>query len=461
MSDRISPHGMWSSRWAFVLAATGSAVGLGNIWKFPYIAGENGGGAFVLIYILCILLIGVPVMMAEVALGRRGRRSPIRTFSLLAREAGASGHWRLLGWLAMLSGALLLSFYIVIAGWALSYVWVSASGALAGADAARVSNLFADLVSSPARLLLWSSLILAATGWAVARGVKRGLETSINLVMPVLFVLLLVMVIYAAIQGDFLAAVKFLFAPNFEKLTTAGALVALGHAFFTLSLGAGIMVIYGAYLPAEASIPRAVMMVAAADTAVALLAGLAIFPIVFAYGLEPGSGPSLIFQTLPIAFGQMPAGQLLGTLFFVMLVLAAFASTISNVEAAVVYFIEHHHWSRGATTLLICFLVWLFSLGSIASFNIGADWRLFGLNFFELVDYLVSNIMLPAGGFLLAIFAGWIVGRQVTASEMGWQDNDLVYRLWLWTTRLVAPVLIALVFVHAIGLLDFLNVATE
>jgi NSS family neurotransmitter:Na+ symporter len=202
-------------------------------------------------------------------------------------------------------------------------------------------------------------------------------------------------------------------------------------------------------------IPKVVMMVAAADTIVALLAGLAIFPIVFAYGLEPGSGPSLIFQTLPIAFGQMPAGQLLGTLFFVMLVLAAFASTISNVEAAVVYFIEQHHWSRGGTTLLICFVVWLFSLGTIASFNIGAEWRLFGLNFFEFVDYLVSNIMLPAGGFLLAIFASWIVDRRVTAGELGWQDNAPGFSLWLWTSRLVAPALIALVFADAIGLLEF------
>ncbi|RMD70134.1 MAG: sodium-dependent transporter, partial [Gammaproteobacteria bacterium] len=294
---RQSIHGQWSSRFAFILAATGSAVGLGNIWKFPYITGENGGGAFVLVYLLCILAIGLPIMMAEVMLGRRGRQNPINTMRTLAEESGASPWWRLLGWMGVLAGFLILSYYSVIAGWALAYIFRSAGGLFEGATAAMVQSIFAHLVQDPEKLLAWHTIFMGMTMMVVARGVRSGLEKAVRYMMPALFILLLVLVGYALNTGAFREGLDFLFTPRFERLSAPGVLIAMGHAFFTLSLGMGAIMIYGSYLPERASIARVSMAVVFSDTAVALLAGLAIFPLVFAHGLEPGSGPGLIFQT--------------------------------------------------------------------------------------------------------------------------------------------------------------------
>ena len=309
MQDKPSSiHGLWSSRWAFILAAVGSAVGLGNIWKFPYITGENGGGAFVLVYLVCVAVIGIPIMMTEVMMGRRGRSTPINTMRRLAVEAGAHNGWKLIGWSGMLAGFLILSFYSVIAGWALSYVLATVSGTFSGASAEAVGAHFGDLLASPGSLLFWHTLFVVMTMVIVARGVEHGLEKAVRFLIPTLFLLLLVLVGYSMSMGEFQRGVEFLFKPDFSKITQDGVLTAMGHAFFTLSLGMGAIMIYGAYLPEKASIAKTSITIAAADTIVALLAGLAIFPIVFSNGLEPGAGPGLIFQTLPIAFGHMPCG---------------------------------------------------------------------------------------------------------------------------------------------------------
>jgi len=461
---RVSIHGQWSSRWAFILAATGSAVGLGNIWKFPYIAGENGGSAFVLIYLFFIALVGIPVLMGEVLIGRRGRLSPAASVSAVAFEAGASSLWAGIGWLGLTAGFLVLSFYAVIAGWALSYVFVTAKGSFSGTSPEAIGDIFSALQSSPLQLIFWQSLVIGVTVFVVARGVQKGLEKTVTLLMPGMFVLLLVMVGYAMTTGSFMQGVEFLFTPDFSKLTGSGILEALGHACFTLSLASGVMIMYGAYLPDGVSIARTSIVVAFIDTLVALLAGLAIFPIVFANGIAPGEGPGLIFVSLPIAFGQMPFGTLIGTLFFVMLVFAAFTTSISLIEALVALMVEKRGISRPRSALIAGFAVWFVGLGTVMSLGVwekvtfnsltGLNWEfvLFNQNFFDATAFLATNLMLPLGAFLLAIFCAWVLRDQDTAQELGMSESNLAYKGWHWTMRVLAPILIVIVLLHAVGL---------
>lgn len=461
---RASIHGQWSSRWAFILAATGSAVGLGNIWKFPYITGENGGGAFVLVYLLFIALIGIPVLMGEVLIGRRGRLSPVESIAAVAKEAGVSSLWRYVGWLGLTTGFFVLSFYAVIAGWALSYVFVTAKGGFSGAGPERVGEIFGTLLASPGQLILWQSIIIGVTLFVVSKGVHKGLERAVTVLMPGMFILLLIMVGYAMTTGSFMQGVSFLFNPDFSKLTTSGVLIALGHACFTLSLASGVMIMYGAYLPANASIAKTSVAVAFADTLVALLAGLAIFPIVFANGIDTGAGPELIFVSLPVAFGKMPFGTFIGTLFFVMLVFAAFTTTISLIEAVVAYLVEKRGMSRSRSSLIAGFAVWFVGLGTVMSFGAwekitfnsltGMDWKfeLFNRNFFDVLDFLTANLMLPSGAFLLAIFCAWVLRDRITADELGMAESSLAYKSWHWIMRVIAPILIVIVFLHAVGI---------
>ncbi len=447
--DRQSIHGQWSSRFAFTLAATGSAVGLGNIWKFPYIAGENGGGAFVLVYLICILLIGIPVMMGEVLMGRRGRQSPFNSVIELCDEAGATRAWAGLGVIGVLAGTLMLSFYIVIAGWAFSYALAAGRNAFNGASAEEIGSLFKSLTDSPVRLTTWSTFVSVVTGVIVWRGVQAGLERTVRLLMPCLFALLLLLVGYAMSTDAFMQGISFLFKPDFNQLSANGALVALGHAFFTLSLASGVMMAYGSYLPKGVSIAKTCLVVAAADTIVALLAGIAIFPIVFSYGLEPNAGPELVFVTLPIAFGQMPFGWFFGTLFFVMLVFAAITSAISLLEPVVAWLIERMRMTRGQATAAASFAVWVVGLGTVFSFNIGSDVLIFSKDFFGAVDYLTANIMLPLCGLLIASFTAWIMKERATRDELDLGDSP-AYEVWQFTMRYVAPAAIVVVFLKAI-----------
>lgn len=448
---RTSIHGQWSSRMVFIMAATGSAVGLGNIWKFPYIAGENGGGAFVLVYLLCIAAIGVPIMMSEIMLGRRGRQSPINTMATLAAEAGRPKIWSMLGWFGVIAGFLILSYYSVIAGWALSYVFRTASGMFEGVTADGANSIFTALVSDPEKLLAWHTLFMIATTFVVARGVKHGLEKAVSYLMPMLFALLIVLVFYSMTTGYFMQGASFLFSPDFSKLTAQSVLTAMGHAFFTLSLGMGAIMVYGSYLPQDTSIAKASILIAFADTAVALLAGLVIFPIVFANSLEPGAGPGLIFQTLPIAFGQMEAGVLIGTLFFILLVFAAWTSSISLIEPAVAWLVENHGMNRIYASVFVGMITWFVGLGSMLSFNVWSEHRLFGLNFFDLLDYLTANIMLPLGGLFIVIFAGWLMKTEASKNELNTTKSG--YNVWLILSRYVAPVAVMVVFLSAIGVI--------
>jgi NSS family neurotransmitter:Na+ symporter len=443
------PAQQWSTRLAFILAAAGAAVGLGNIWKFPYIAGENGGGAFVLVYLACIVLLGLPLLMAEVLIGRRGQQNPVNAMAALAKEAGASPLWRNVGRLGVLTGFLLLSFYVVVAGWALAYIPLTASGVFAELQPAEIGQQFDAHLHNPWALIGWGTLVLVLTLGIVGRGVRSGLEKAANLLMPLLFLFLLVLVGYAAYSGDFARAAEFMFNPDFSKLTASGILLALGHAFFTLSVGGGAMMVYGSYLPKTVSIVRTSCLIALLDTAAALLAGMAIFPIVFAHGLEPAGGPGLIFVTLPIAFGQMPFGTLFGTLFFVMLSVAALTSAFSLIEPAIAWLTE----KRGMSRLNACLLggggIWLLSLGTVFSFNIGADWTLAGKTFFEALDYLTSGWMLPLGALCMALFTAWVMKPEHTAHELGGPMG--LWRLWLPLMRYLVPVVILVIFLQAVG----------
>ncbi len=446
-------RGLWSSRLAFILAATGSAVGLGNIWKFPYITGENGGGAFVLVYLLCIAAVGLPIMMAEVLIGRRGGHSPVQSLRLIAERDRLKPAWRMVGAVGVLAGFLILSFYSVIGGWAVSYVGTAASGQLVGQSAEAVGAIFSNLLGDPLTLLLWHTVFMALVMFVVAKGVRAGLERAVSILMPGLFVLLLIAVGYAMTSGEFGRAVSFLFQPDFSKLSTSGILVALGHAFFTLSLGMAVMMAYGSYLPKNVSIAKTSMAVSVIDTGVALLAGLAIFPIVFANGLEPGAGPGLIFQTLPLAFGQMPMGSLFGTLFFVLLIFAAWTSGISLLEPIVEWLEERKGMNRTASTLGAGVVCWALGIASILSLNLWSDFAPLGSiamfegkTIFDLLDFFTANILLPLGGLLVAVFAGWVMSREAVEKELALSGP--MFRLWYLTIRYFTPVAVAAVFIY-------------
>lgn len=450
---RVSIHGQWTNRTVFILAATGSAVGLGNIWKFPYITGENGGGTFVLIYLLCIALIGIPIMMAEIMLGRRGKQSPINTMAALAKDENRNPAWVWLGWMGVFAGFLILSYYSVIAGWAMSYIFRTAGGMFLGVTADGVNSIFSELVTDPERLLAWHTLFMVMTMIVVARGVKNGLEKAVTLLMPLLFGLLIVIVIYAMTTGYFMEGVRFLFTPG--KINGKAILIAMGHAFFTLSLGMGAIMVYGSYLSSKHSIVQASILIALADTVVALLAGMAIFPIVFANGLEPGSGPGLIFQTLPIAFGHMQGGTLVGVVFFTLLVFAAWTSAISLIEPAVAYLVENKGYNRIYASVWIGVFTWAVGLGTVFSFNIWKEKTLSipyifkDLTFFDILDYLTANIMLPLGGLFIALFAAWVMQKESSREELA--TYPVIYKSWRFLISYITPVAVIVVFLKAVG----------
>jgi NSS family neurotransmitter:Na+ symporter len=451
------PHETWSSRAAFLLAAIGAAVGLGNIWRFPYLAGENGGSAFVLVYVLCIALVGVPILVAELMMGRRGGMSPVGTMTALAREAAASPHWRKAGWLAIATIFMAGTFYYVVASWVLAYVLLAMQGVFSGIDAEGTSRVFENLLEDPLRLSLWFGIFMAMTIFVVASGIRKGLERAVRLMMPSLFALLVVMVAYAAYVGDFARGWQFLFRFDLARITPSVVLAAVGQAFFTLGVAQAVMITYAAYMPKDVRLPQAAAVIAVADLLVALLAALMIFPIVFATNLAPDSGPGLIFETLPIAFGQMPGGRLFATLFFLLLTLAALTSTISGVEPIVSWAEEHRGWRRKPVSIVVGLAIWLVGLASVFSFNI---WRGFtpldvlepfaGKTLFDIFEYLTVNVMMPLNGLLIAVFAGWIMSKSAVLDELSVRDSRL-FAGFRFLLRYVAPAAIVAIFLSNIA----------
>jgi len=443
----------WSGRLAFILASIGAAVGLGNIWKFPYTLGSSGGSAFVLVYVLAILLVATPIMIAEMVIGRHARASAPTALSKVAIESGTSRHWGLLGWMGLLALFLVLSFYSVIAGWTAAYLFKSASGSLAGLSAEEIGAGFSAFTHSSGEVIFWHFAFTAGTIFIVSRGIKIGLERVVRVLMPALFVTLIALVINSAIIGDFSAALNFLFTADVSKLTPDVILAAVGQAFFSVNVGIGAVLTYSAYLPKDVNIFRSAIIVAAGDTTVALLAGLAIFPIVFANNLNYDEGAGLIFVTLGTAFAKMPAGGLIGAGFFLMLLFAALTSSISMLETMTARIVEIRGMTRTKSVVVIGGGTFLMGLVTVFSFGSWENVYLLdgipafaGKTPFGLIDYFVTNIMMPLGGMLYALFAGWWLSKDTTIREMGIGDGAL-YKLWLLLVRIVAPLAVAAIFV--------------
>jgi len=444
-------HEHWSSRRAFLLAAIGSAVGLGNIWRFPYITGVNGGGAFVLAYCACIALFGVPLLMAEIAIGRRGGRSAVGTMRALQREQGCHPFWETIGWQAILAPTVGLMYYSVVAGWTLDYGFSALVGAFdAVRDAEGAGALFNNLTDNVPRMMFWHAAFLALTVVIVAAGVKKGLERAVKFLMPALFGVLILLVGYTAVTADFTGGLRFLFRPDFGKLTPTVVLMAIGQAFFSVNVAVGAFITYAAYMPKNISIPRMAAIIAIADTAVAILVGLVIFPLVSSYGLEPGEGPGLVFVTLPIAFGQMPAGALFGALFFFLMAMAAITSAIGMLEPAVSWLEEHRGLRRGPVTIAAGAFIWILGVPALLSFNRLAGFRpLADKTVFDLMDFFIANLVIPIGGFLIALFAGWAFSSESLREELGLSDSFWFAAL-RFVLRFLAPVAVGLVFLTAL-----------
>ena len=433
-------------------AAVGSAVGISNVWKFTYVAGENGGGAFVLVYICAIAFVALPALIAEFLIGRRGGAGVVKTMHNLRDRDAVSPAWRYYGYMAALGAFIALSFYSVIAGWTIDYFFHSVTNGFSGVTAEDTATALDELMLDPGRMMVSQVIFLGLTALTVAAGIRRGLEKVLRWLTPALFVLLITLVIYAAIAGDVAAGAAFLFVPDFSQLDAETVLLAVGQAFFSLGIGLGVLLTIGAYMDGRSSILRASIVVAAADAGVALLAGLAIFPIVFANGLSPAEGPGLIFATLPVAFGQMPAGVVLGPMFFMLMAIAALTSAITILETVVSVIEDYSGISRRRIVLVVALLLWLAGLGTVFSFSSLEDFHPLQFipafesrNIFESIDYIVSNWMMPAGGVLVAVLAGWGLSRTATLEELQ-MSNGRWYQVWLFLVRYLVPVAITLVF---------------
>jgi NSS family neurotransmitter:Na+ symporter len=443
----------WSGRLAFILASIGAAVGLGNIWRFPYTLGSSGGSAFVLVYVTAILFVATPIMISEMIIGRHARASAPTALSKVAQDSGSSRHWGLLGWVGLFALFLVLSFYSVVAGWTAAYLVKSATGSISGLSADEVAAGFGDFTHNSGQVIFWHFLFTAITIFIVSRGVKIGLERVVRVLMPALFVTLLALVINSAFVGDFATAIDFLFTADLSKLTPVVVLAAVGQAFFSVNVGIGAVLTYSSYLPQDVNIFRSSIIVALGDTLVALLAGLAIFPIVFANNLDPGGGPGLIFVTLSTAFAKMPAGSLIGAGFFLMLVFAALTSSISMLETMTARAIEVRGMTRTKAVVAIGTGTFLVGLITVFSFSAWENVYLLdaipifaGKTPYDLIDYLVSNVLMPLGGMLYALFAGWWLSKDTSIYEMGVGDGA-IFKLWLLLVRVVAPLAVAAIFV--------------
>ncbi|MFD2191801.1 sodium-dependent transporter [Pistricoccus aurantiacus] len=441
-------HAQWSSRLTFILAATGSAVGLGNIWKFPYMVGESGGAAFVLVYLICIALVGLPILVAEWMLGRRGQKNPINTMIDVARQEGRSKAWGLVGVSGVLVAFIILSFYSVIGGWSLSYTLGSVTGAFSGQDADAIGELFNGLLADSGTLLLWHSVFMILVIGIVARGVTAGLEGAVRTMMPALGILLLVLVGYGMFSGHFGETLSFMFNPDWSALGGDIILAAMGQAFFTLSLGMGIMLAYGSYLGKEVNLLSTAATVIILDTLFALVAGLAIFPIVFANGLDLSSGPGLIFVTLPLAFGNMTGGVILGLLFFLLLTFAALTSAISLLEPVVETVEERTPLSRTWATLVAGAATWALGIAALLSFNAWADVTLLGLSIFDFLDNLTSKYLMPLTGLAAIVFVGWFLNKEGVVQELKLGSTGAL--LWHVTSRFIAPIGVIIVFISSL-----------
>lgn len=528
MSNPNSTREHWNSSLGFILAAAGSAVGLGNIWKFPYITGENGGGAFVLVYLLCIAVIGIPVMICEICLGRHTQRNPVGAFKALNPPSSRLAHligmmivlagiillslkdwgwgllmiglgisifryrWTVVGAMGVLAGFVILSYYSVVAGWTIGYTFKAALHHLNFTDVRTAEEQFGLFVGNPALSIGCHFLFMLSCVVIVYKGVKSGIERASKILMPVLFLILVLLIIRALTLPGAMKGVQFYLSPDFSKITAESVLIALGHAFFSLSLGMGAMITYGSYVEREQNLFMASLSVAVLDTLVALMAGLAIFPALFAQGFEPNAGPGLVFQVLPTVFNQIPFGVFWAVLFFILLYIAALTSGISLLEVVTAYFVDERHWTRKQASVVFGFMIFL--LGVLCAISVG-DWnslqgvhavilKVFGStkgSFFDLMDYVSSSWMLPLGGLFISLFVGWVWGVRHAVDEIRHGSNNFadvhlisllaglkddpshnsnihvitLASLWGIFVRFISPVAVMIAFLNIIGWVDF------
>jgi NSS family neurotransmitter:Na+ symporter len=436
--------------------------------------GENGGGAFVLIYMVSVLIIALPIMMAEVFIGRHGKQNPVASLKYVANESSSFNfievdkslnrvrskrqsysnyddysNWQLVGWAGIIAGILILSFYSVIAGWTISYIFKAAAGVFSAISLEQSQRLFNDFISDPEKLLAWHTMFMIFTCYIVAQGVRGGLEKAVKFFIPALFFLLICLAAYSMTLPGFYDGISYMFIPDITKIDSNVILSAMGMAFFSLSIGMGSLMIYGSYLSDKSSITEVTAIVAFADTFVAILAGIIIFPMVFTYNLDPSSaGPGLIFQTLPIAFGAMPGGSIIATLFFILLFFAAITSSISLIEPAISYMVEQYSLTRAKATFRMGFITWALGLGTILSFNYLSEYKFLGMTFFNLLDNFTSKVMLPLGGLLMAIFVGFIVKRNIVQDEL--KLNTIIFNSWRLIIRFIAPIAVTLIFINGL-----------
>ncbi|MCA1797450.1 MAG: sodium-dependent transporter [Geobacteraceae bacterium] len=438
----LKPRALWASRLGFILAAAGSAVGLGNIWKFPYIAGENGGGAFVLVYLLCIAFVGLPIMMAELMIGRHTRKDAVGAFVALEPKRR---WWHTPGWISVAAAFLISSYYSVVAGWTLDYVFRAIMDSFSGESASAIEGMFSALLADGGRQSFWHLIFMLLCLGVVVGGVQKGIERWSKILMPILLVLLTLLFVNGMLSSGARQGLEFMFRPDFAKLTPGSVLEALGHAFFTLSLGMAAMITYGSYLSRNENLFAASTRVALLDTTIALMAGLAIFPIVFSVGLEAAAGPGLIFQTIPVVFSQIGGGHVLSIMFFLLLAFAALTSNISLLEAQIAYFIDERGWSRKKATLTIGILAFSVGIPTALSYNVMDGITFIGeRSFFDSADLIASNYLLPIAGLLIAIYVGWFWSGSEEKEELV-SGGAWVYPVWHWLIRYVAPLAVALV----------------
>ena len=437
----------WSSRWAFILAATGAAVGLGNIWRFPYLAGSNGGSAFLLIYLICIILFGLPILAAEIIIGRHTRNNPVNALQAIATEHNTSQKWQLLGWWGVIGLVLILSFYSVVSGWSIAYFIKSISGNFKNITADQAGQIWGDFLNQPLSLLGWHTVFMTITISIVMRGVNKGLEKTTNFMMPLLYLILISLVIFSCSTGAPKQAMKFLFTFNLHQITPGIIIAALGHAFFTLAVGAGAMLTYGAYAPKNINIMSSILVVAILDVLVAILAGMAIFPIVFAYHLAPTSGPGLMFVTLPVSFAHMHFGSLVSAGFFLLLFFASLTSSINLAEPIVITLQTKLQLPRKTASTIAGGSAWLLGIFSLLSFNIWQNVKFLNQNLFELISNAATDIFLPIGGLGFAIVAGYVLKKKITEEELQ-SSGKCIYTLWRTLIRYLVPCGIGVIFIH-------------
>lgn len=443
----------FASKFGVIAAVAGSAVGLGNIWRFPYVAGENGGGAFLILYIACILAIGIPVMMSELIIGRKAKSNAYGSFKILAPKSG----WPIIGIIGIVAAFVILAFYSTVAGWTLEYIVQSISGSFRKMDVPQLKENFSGFISHEYKPLIWQMVFMFLTAIIVFIGVQKGIEKSSKILMPLLVVLIIVLCIRSLTLPGAMKGLMFFLNPDFSKITWDVVLKALGQAAFSLSIGMGALITYGSYIPKNNNLSASAFQITIADTLVAILSGVIVFPAIFAYGISPQEGPGLAFIAFPAIFNQMPGGEIFAVMFFILLAVAALTSTISVLEVFVAFLAEEAKISRKKATIIGGISIWLVGIVCTLSFSSLANFKLFDKTLFDLFDYSSANILLPLGALLIVIFAGWFMGKQKVKMELS-NEGTLKIKLFgvfFFIVRFLAPIVIIIVFFKSLGIINF------